>query len=152
MRTIPLTQGKQVMVDDEDYESLIRWKWCYANATAVRGLGPRGKQRLIYMHRQIMDPPEELYIDHINGDRLDNRRSNLRICTHAENQRNRKATVGSSKYKGVGFFKRDRKWAARIRFNSKLIHLGYFDNEIDAAKAHDKAARELHGEFARTNF
>lgn len=97
---------------------------------------------------------EPASIDHINGDRADNRLSNLRACTHAENCRNyAKKPVGSSKYRGVCWVKRDNSFAASISIgNGKKLSLGHHQEEINAARAYDKAAREHHGRFAVLNF
>jgi len=157
-KIIALTRGFEAIVDDEDYDMLIAMgKWCTngnrGNIYAVRNEKRNGKKIIIGMHRIIMNEPNGLCIDHINGDALDNRKSNLRICSHAENIRNgKKGKNCSSSYKGVGWFKLRKKWRARIMIDYKDKHLGLFSNEIDAAKAYDEAARELHGEFARLNF
>lgn len=103
-------------------------------------------------HRMIMNASSGMQVDHINGDTLDNRRCNLRLCTCAENAQNRKLQGGSSNFKGVHWYRRDKKWYAQIRVNKGLIHLGYFDDEEGAAFAYDVAARILFGEFARLNF
>jgi len=107
------------------------------------------------MHRQIINVPVFLLVDHINGNGLDNRKANLRPATHSQNVRNRpKARYASprSKYKGVTWHKRKRKWNTRIRVKGRTIPLGYFDNELHAAKAYDHAARKYHGDFASLNF
>lgn len=104
------------------------------------------------LHRMVMNAPYGVQVDHINGDTLDNRRCNLRLCSHAENQHNKNSQAGTSKYKGVYLYKRDKKWRAMIAKNKKNIHLGYFNDEIQAAHAYDEAARQLFGEFARLNF
>lgn len=102
------------------------------------------------MHREIVGTPEGMDTDHINGDKLDNRRSNLRICTHAQNGANRGPQKnGSSGYKGVSYH--CKKWRVQICINGKTKRLGGFNSLLDAAKAYDKAARKYHGEFARTN-
>lgn len=92
------------------------------------------------------------YVDHINGNRLDNRSCNLRPCSNVENIRNSMSRGGSSAYKGVSFHKQNRNWIASITANYKTRHLGSFQSEIEAALAYDDAAREIHGDFARTNF
>ena len=100
--------------------------------------------------RLIMDAPNECVVDHINGNPLDNRRANLRLCTQAENNLNRGATKGS--FKGVWIDKRYGSWIAQIGHNGKRRHLGSFATPEDAARAYDTAARELHGNFAHLNF
>lgn len=111
-----------------------------------------GRNVTCYLHRVIMNAPPGVQVDHINGDTLDNRRCNLRLCTHKENGHNRKLQGGTSKFKGVTWHKRDRKWQAGIRHNGKQIHLGYFNDDVEAARAYDRAARKYFGEFARVNF
>ncbi len=96
--------------------------------------------------------PDGKQVDHINGNPLDNRRENLRICENAENNRNKGLTKAStSGYKGVSLYKRSGTWRAYIVTNYKQKHLGTFDNPIDAAKAYNVAAIKFHGEFARLN-
>ena len=152
-KELPLTQGRVAIVDDEDFERLSQYRWRY-NVYAKRSL-PRAAgqpQKAMYLHREIMQPPAGMEVDHINGDRLDNRRSNLRVCTRAENQANRKAQAGSSRYKGVSLWKRHKRYAAGLSVDGKWQHLGWFDDEVAAARAYDEAAVRYRGEFARTNF
>jgi len=105
------------------------------------------------MHREMMNAPAGMLVDHRNGDNLDNRRSNLRLATPTENSCNRrKKTGGSSRYKGVTFNRRSGKWFARIRIHGKCIFLGTFESEVEAARAYDAAAKKYHGEFACLNF
>lgn len=105
------------------------------------------------MHRFIMDAPKGQQVDHINGNKLDNRKSNLRICSHSENLRNqRKPKDNKSGFKGVSWHKGAKRWCAEIRSNGKRHHLGYFDTAEDAAKAYDIAATLIHGDYARLNF
>jgi hypothetical protein len=152
MKSIPLTRGKFALVDDGDFEYLNQFKWCFNGQYAARRGAIRGKS-LIRMHRVVMCAPAGYEVDHINGDKLDNRRANLRLCTRAENQRhkarNRQNTTG---YKGVRIDKRDGYFSARIRFDNKELHLGRFRNAVDAARAYDAAAKKLHGDFAWLNF
>lgn len=158
MKKIPLTQGKFAIVDDEDYKYLSQWKWSALKNRnkyyAVRNAKSNGKRTMITMHRQIMQALPNLLIDHINGDGLDNRKGNLRICQNSDNQYNGQAQnrTTSSKYKGVSWSSLRRKWRSQIGYKGKKLHLGYFDNEINAAKAYDIAAQEYAGKFARINF
>jgi hypothetical protein len=153
MKTIPLTKGKFAIVDDEDYEELSKYKWkvrlIRKHFYAFRGI----TDRWICMHREIMGLPlrDNRVVDHINNDGIDNRRCNLRICTHQQNCFNKKIQVGrNSQYKGV---RKDRnRWKASIKHNYKEIHIGSFGSEIDAAKAYDNKAKELFGEFSCLNF
>jgi len=105
------------------------------------------------MHRAIMNPPDGTVVDHINRNSLNNRRCNLRICTQKENLRNgRPSRRSTSRFKGVYFDKQTRKWIAKIGYNGKTIHLGSFEDEVEAAKAYDRKAYELFGDFAYLNF
>lgn len=154
MKQIPLTQGKFAVVDDADFEWLNQWKWGFSSGYARRLIwvkGGKGKQIIVYMHRLIMNPPD--VCDHINGNRLDNRRSNLRNCTQGQNTMNRSVLNknNTSRYRGVSWFKRDGIWHAQIYINRKNLHLGYFDKLIDAAKAYNVAAVKFYGEFATLN-
>jgi|SRR5690606_5995401 len=153
-KEIPLTQGKVAIVDDEDFEWLSRYRWAYNKRLgyAQRSIRKDGKLASLAMHRAIMQPPPGMQVDHINGDRLDNRRCNLRIVTNQQNSFNRQPQKATSQYKGVGWYKPYQKWRAKIKINGKTKHLGYFDDEKEAALAYDRAARELFGEYAKTNF
>jgi hypothetical protein len=153
-KVIPLTQGKVAIVDPEDFERLKQYNWC-----AVKGvqtwyaytLTADGKR--LSMHRLVANAPKRMVVDHINHNGLDNRKSNVRLCTKKQNSQNIRPRKGcSSRYKGV-FKPKDRNsFRAIICHNGKHIHLGYFKEEIDAAKAYDLKARELFGEFAYLNF
>jgi hypothetical protein len=154
MKEIKLSQGKVALVDDDDYAWLSQWNWHYALGYARSNImQPDGRRQSVFMHRKILEPPDHLVTDHVNRNGLDNRRSNLRSVTHAENMLNCGARkTSSSKYKGVSFRAAAGKWVAQIQFNKKLIFLGFFDSESDAAKCYDVYAVKLHGEFAYTNF
>jgi hypothetical protein len=151
VRYIPLTKGKFAIVDAEDYEWLSRYKW-----HAMGGSNPyacrKKNGRTILMHRMILKPPPGMVVDHINGNGLDNRKCNLRICTHAQNMRNRPAVGGTSTFKGVRWDTKSHKWLATICLNYRCICIGYFDDEIEAARAYDRKAAELFGPFAYLNF
>lgn len=160
-RRIPLTQGKYAIVDPEDFDRLNAHKWYALNREErfyAGRAGPRRKGKpgpVLLMHRQILHVGRGMVVDHINHNGLDNRRANLRPATLTQNSRNRRKvkTEGHySKYKGLTWYKSKNRWAAMIMANRKSKFLGYFDDEIEAARAYDVAARELHGEFAAMNF
>lgn len=147
-KSIFLTQGKIALVDDEDFEELNKYKWCFDGQYAQRRIG----KTTLRMHKVIIETPPGKHIDHIDGNPLNNQRSNLRVCSHAENQMNRKKSDGlSSKYKGVSWHKQTEKWRATIKINQGLMYLGLFEVEEDAARAYDEAAKEHFGEFAKVN-
>jgi hypothetical protein len=149
VKQIPLGGGGCAYVDAADFEWLSQWTWHLCGGYAVR----RRNGKAIFMHREIMQPPKGMVVDHLNRNKLDNTRVNLRVCTHRENACNREKKRGtSSRFKGVGFRKDRDKWYAAIKFGPKPIFLGYFTEEIDAARAYDRAAVEYFGESARLNF
>lgn len=157
MKSIPLTQGKIALVDDEDYEYLNQWKWqAYRSKNtwyAQRSYKINGRKKSVSMHRLLVSAKDDKLVDHINGDGLDNRKSNLRICTLTENNHNRRINKDNhSGYKGVYWHARDKRYIAQIKVNGKQIILGRFRDAVDAAKAYDKGAIRHHGSFARLNF
>lgn len=145
-----LTNGEYALVDDKDYKELCQYTWqqlpngYVAHATTVEG-------QIIYLllHRAVMEARDDILVDHRDGNRLDNRRANLRTATHIENARNRAPCEGQQ-YKGIT--PTNGKWKARIKVGGTSIYLGSFDEAKDAALAYDAAARRLFGEFARLNF
>ena len=145
MKEIPLTRGKVAIVDDDAYEELSKYRWyCTNKGYATRTARPRfGKRHEILMHRVIMQTPARMEIDHINGNPLDNRRENLRVCKHSENLKNMKRySNNTSGFKGVSWYKRDNKWKTEIMINGKSTYLGLFDDKRVAAQAYDDAAKE----------
>ncbi len=149
---IPLTQGKFAIIDDEDYDAVSSHGWSALKTKS--GWRPRAtiNRKVVYLYRFIMRALTGVYVDHINRNPLDNRRANLRFCTHSQNQMNGVSHKNStSQYKGVSWQKGGKSWRAQIWVNSKKIHIGCFKNERDAARAYNKKAKELHGQFARLN-
>lgn len=149
---IPLTQGRFTLVDEEDYIWASKHKWCFSTSTgyALRSL-PRvnGKKRHQYLHRAILGDRDGHCVDHINCQRLDNRRKNLRHATASESQRN-KLTPRNNKsgFKGVIWNKMSKKWTARITVKNKSKFIGNFLSADEAYEAYKKAARTYFGEFA----
>lgn len=152
---IPLTgergKGKYIIVDKENADYAKQFKWSLHSC----GYATRGKNNgaTFYLHREIMNAQKGQIIDHINGDKLDNRKSNLRFCTDFENTKNRDKSNGNytSKYKGVYLDKKRNKWIAQITYNYKAINLGGFDTQEKAAQAYNEKAKELYKEFAKLN-
>lgn len=142
----PSFQEAEALIDAEDFPRACIFNWIYRRdgyAVAVY------KRQTILLHRYVMRAEKGQIVDHINGDRLDCRKANLRITDYHGNSRNAKPH-GESQYRGVA---RDRKkWKARIYANGRREHLGVFDSEEEAARAYDKRAMELFGEYARLNF
>lgn len=134
------------IIDKDDYPLVKDYKWSLTGRYACTR--EFGKKK--YLHRLILATADE--VDHIDGDCLNNRRTNLRVCSHIKNSYNQKIRCGgSSAYKGVSFNKEKNKWEAYICANHNRYRLGYFKKETDAASAYNKRAIELHGEFARLN-
>lgn len=154
MKKIPLSRNKFALVDDDMFEYLNQFKWyCDSEGYVIRGKRINGKTKRISMARLIMGNPIGKMIDHKNHNLLDNCRNNLRICTDSQNLANQQKTRGTSQFKGVSWHKnRPKKWVSSLQIDYKRIHLGYFDSEIEAAKAYDKTAKKLFGQFAHLNF
>jgi len=157
MKEIQLTKGYVALVDDEDFEWLSKFKW-YATlqksgrVSAVRNLlMPCGNRKKQYMHRDLMNAPLDKFVDHIDGNALNNCRANLRLCTNAENQRNRgKNKNNITGYCGVS--KKRNGFRAQITVNRKQLYFGTYATIEEAARVYDIAAIKYHGEFAKTNF
>jgi hypothetical protein len=158
---IPLTQGKIAVIDDADWELVAPFKWYAQKApngrwyarTSAWNPETRTTSKLP-MHRLLLGVTGyETKVDHRDGDGLNNRRSNIRACTNAENIRNRPkdSVPTSSRYKGVTWSKPNQRWFASICFEGQQIHLGSFRVEEDAARAYNEAATRLFGDFARLN-
>ena len=152
IRLIPLTKGKVAIVDGAEYDRLNKYNWYACRQGNCFYARRQERRRFIYMHRQVIAARKGMVVDHIDGNGLNNRRSNLRLCTVRENMWNRRPTGGPSPYKGVRRRKENKKWAAQINCRGRRYHLGYFQNQIDAAIAYDKMAANLFGPFAYLNF
>jgi len=154
VRYIPLSRGKFAIVDAEDFEELNKYKWY-----ALRGLNTfyaarRVGRETILMHRVLMQPPDGMVVDHIDGNGLNNCRSNLRVCTPAQNAVNSRAKGARSGYKGVEYAPRNKKNKYRgvVHDKGKRIPAGSYQTAVEAAVARDRKAREVQGEYAYLNF
>ncbi len=150
-------KGQFTLIDDEDASIMDNYTWYIDGRGYVTTTCSREEQRRTgvlrrKLHRLIMNVPKVLEVDHVNHDLLDNRKQNLRICTKQQNLLNKRKTWGSSRYKGVSWYARDKNWLSKITFSYKQYYLGYYDTEEEAAKAYDIKAKELFGEFAKFNF
>jgi hypothetical protein len=149
MKQIPLTQGRFAIVDDEDFEALSEFKWQFNAGYAVRTARENGRRVRVWMHRFINKTPAGLDTDHINLDRLDNRRGNLRTCTSIQNLANmRRSRANTTGAKGV-MCRPNGRYRVRIMVGRKSFSLGSFDTLEAASSAYAAAAVRLHGEFAR---
>ena len=158
MKRIKIGKGLLwALIDDEDYDRINSMSWqikrdhhtTYAKHVEIN---PDGSTSNTLMHRLIISCPPGSVIDHIDGNGLNNQRSNLRKCTNKQNSRNSESRRGTSIYKGVVYRKDVHKYRARIRVYYVGLHIGHYEEEITAAKAYDKAALYYFGEFARLNF
>ena len=147
--------GKFALVDDIDFEELSSYKWhldSWGYPRTPNRNNPERKMIMMRMHRMVLKPEKKVITDHVNGDTLDNRRSNLRIVTDQQSAFNKGLEIrNKSGYKGVCWSKQRNKWQAKIEVNDKKIYLGFFIDKIDAAKAYNEGATKYFGEFARLN-
>lgn len=150
---VPLVNGGWTIIDADDFSKISRLVWFQHNGYALYYIrdenGSRTQGRL---HRLILSSPKGVLVDHINGNPLDNRKRNLRLCNDTGNARNaNKRKDNTSGFKGVTFHKDTGKWQASIRANGNPKYLGLFDTKEEAAKIYDAACLEYHGEFAKNN-
>lgn len=159
-KEILLTQGKVALVDDEDYEILSKYNWRYVVTSPGRQgyarahiYGDDWKDRTdVYMHRVVVSAEDGQMIDHINRDKLDNRKSNLRIATSSQNNSNvTKLATNTSGYKGVTFYKRTGRWMAQIMIDKKYKCIGYYSSPEDAALAYNEYVHENGDKYIPTN-
>ena len=151
---VTLTKGYEAIIDAADvwlaeghnWHAVLSRKTVYAARTSDVEAG--GKRSTIMLHRLIAAPPDTLFVDHIDGDGLNNRRTNLRIVTNSQNQQNRKFNSGNkSGFKGVFLDRKRGQWVAQIKANGQTIYLGRFHALAEAADARAKASANLHGDF-----
>lgn len=149
VRRIPLGNGLFAIVDANDYEEVSKYKWraSHHGRTVYATCVKRG--RVVYMHRMIMGARKGRLVDHIDGNGLNNRRCNLRLCNHQQNRANVGPRGGVSRF--VGVYRCKGKWVARITFRGKVCQIGTFEDEVEAAKARDRKAYELNGPYAYLN-
>lgn len=154
VKEIPLGHGKFAIVDDDDFERLSKFKWHMGGTYAMRKRWVQGKTVSILMHRDVLPPRPGMRTHHINENRLDNRRSNLTHCTPSEHVyiHMPQGKNPTSRFRGVTLIRKTKRWVAQIYCKRERFHLGCFGGEEEAARAYDKKARELFGEFARCNF
>lgn len=155
-KKIPLSRGKYALVDKEDYDYLIQWKWyCSAGGYAVRDQHitvskNKYRKKCIYMHRVILGIPKGMDTDHIDMNLLDNRRCNLRKCTRSQNSFNKKKYKNNKQlYKGVYKVTKSPKWFSSICVEGDSHYLGIFETQEEAALAYNEASIRYHGEFSR---
>lgn len=153
MKEIILSNGLKTIVDDKDYEKFHKYSYnCNYNGYASRSIKINGQWSNLLLHREIMNPPDGMFIDHINRNRLDNRKENLRVCNIAQNRYNSGPNKDtSSKYKGVHYCKKRKLYNSIITFEGKTYNLGSYYTEEEAAIAFNLKAKELQGEFAYLN-
>lgn len=154
MAIIRLTRGKVAVIDDDDFTKVNQHKWhCNNHGYAMSWFRTSdGKRSLVSMHRFILSTPKGLLTDHINLDKLDNRKENLRVCTATQNECNKDLSKrNKSGYKGVSFDSRTGKWRVAIKANGKFLRLGRHKNILDAAREYNENAIKFFGEFARLN-
>ena len=147
---IPLSRKRIAIIDEEDYEKVSKYKWY---CSSVGYANHKSKGACLAMHRYILDLNDrKMTVDHINGNKLDNRRCNLRICTQRLNTKNKtKQYDNKSGYKGV-YLHSSKKWVTNISVDNKTVYVGIFSDIIKAAKAYDEAAVKYYGEYAKLNF
>jgi len=153
MAAIPLTKNQVAIVDEKEFEYLAKFKWyCSTKGYAVRDIVINGKKKCQWMHRIVSGAVCGVQVDHINHNKLDNRKENLRFCNNQKNHFNSPPQKGgSSKYKGVHWDSKSKKWRAQIHLGDRKKSLGSFKDEEDAALAYNEGAKKYFSEFAHLN-
>lgn len=153
MKSIPLTKGKAATVDDHDAAKVADFSWYFhSEGYAARRETIDGKSRIIYMHRQLLNAPADMVVDHVNGNRLDNRRSNIRLATHSQNNVNAdRPAHNTSGYKGVSWSKVAGRWEAYVTVNRKKKYLGLFLTAEAAAKEYNRVMSDIFGDRVKLN-
>jgi len=154
MTTVPLKDGRVFFIDDEDANRVLKLKW-HVNKNGYVMHKKRNCKHIetVYLHRFVLNLPAGVKVDHRDHNTFNNQKFNLRPATASSNGANRGKPWGNytSKFKGVSWFPRDARWHAQIRVKGKGIHLGYLDDEIEAARVYNAAAKKYFGEFASLN-
>jgi len=152
-KIIKTKSGHEILIDEEDWGRVKDKNVFVIKPRNIQYAIFRNNGELTYLHRFLVNAPEEMMVDHRDNNGLNNQRYNLRCCTNSQNQHNREKTkrLTSSKFKGVHYATAKRKWLARVTVNRKLMFIGEFYTEIDAARAYNKKAEELIGEYACLN-
>lgn len=150
---VPLTRGYEAVIDAADVSLVEGWNWCALvrpkSVYAMR-FSEGAEKKTILLHRVIAGTPEGMDTDHIDGNGLNNRRSNVRVATKGQNMHNQRlSSANTSGVKGVSWVKRRQKWQAQICANGKRVGLGYYDTIADAGQAYADASAKMHGEFGR---
>lgn len=154
MAYVPLTRGKTAVIDAADAHLVGGVNWCAVKfgdtfyAATNRRLD--GKRRVAYAHRDLMTPPDDMIVDHIDGNGLNCRRSNMRLATRAQNVRNsRRPKHNTSGFKGVSYNRKNQRWQAHIKVDSKSTYLGLYATPEDAYAAYCVASERYHGKYGR---
>ncbi len=150
MKIINISDKHSTFVDNEDYQKLSQYKWHILSMGGGKypAVYRQNGKQIIYMHRQIMETPINLIVDHIDHNRLNNQKSNLRNCSRSQNAQN---MMDNGEYQGVHWDTTHKKYRSRIRVSGARKHLGYFNNPSEAAICYNKAASKFYGEYARLN-
>jgi hypothetical protein len=151
MKSITMTNGVRTIVDDDMHEMYGKYNWTqHTKGFACRSMKMEGKWKTVFLHRLVMNVPQGKEVDHINGDRLDNKKSNLRICSREDNAKNRMKRYDSQQpFKGIRL--RKGRWEVNLQCDKKAYYLGRYNTAIEAAKVYDKYAKKYFGQFARFN-